>query len=238
MAPVERVAVVTGASRGIGRAIALALVREGAHVIGVARSANALVPIVQEVAALGGGFDPLALDLSDPDAAQELTRALDPWGRLDMLVGNAAILGPLAPVVEVKREAFERVLATNLTANWALLAALDPLLCRAEAGRALFMTAGAPREPFANVSAYATSKSGLEALVKTYALERRSTNVRANLFNPGPVRTDMRAEAVANDQPERLPTPEQVIPHIVPMLSRAFERSGVIYDFPTRSVIA
>jgi len=233
----ERVGVVTGASRGIGRAIALALVRDGVHVIGVARSAEALAPVAQEAAALGGGFDPLALDLADPDAADELAQVIDPWGRLDVLVGNAAILGPLAPVVQVGREAFERVLATNVTANWALLAALDPLLCRSEAGRALFMTAGAPREPFANVSAYATSKSGLEALIKTYALERQSSTVRANLFNPGPVRTDMRAEAVPNDQPERLPTPEQVVPYILPMLSRAFERSGVIYDFPTRAIL-
>jgi NAD(P)-dependent dehydrogenase (short-subunit alcohol dehydrogenase family) len=159
------------------------------------------------------------------------------WGRLDVLVGNAAILGPLAPITDLKREDFERVLAINLTANLSLLAELDPLLLRSHAGRALFMTAGAPREPFPRVAAYAASKAGLEALVKTYALEREGSVVKVNLFNPGPVRTDMRAEAVPNDKPELLPAPEQLMDEVLAMLSPDYGLSGVVSDFPSRTLV-
>ena len=204
----DRIALVTGASRGIGRAVALALARDGAHVVVAARTIGALEELDDEIRAGGGKATLLQLDLTKGDKIDQLGPTLfQRWGKLDILVGNAGILGPLSPLHHVTEDAWNQVIDINLTANWRLIRTLDPLLKRSEAGRAMFVTSGAASGKYAYWGPYAVSKAGLEALVKTYAHELEDTSVRVNLVNPGPVRTGMRAKAFPGEDPETLPAP-------------------------------
>ncbi|MEO1719730.1 MAG: SDR family oxidoreductase [Pseudomonadota bacterium] len=203
----NRIALVTGASRGLGRAIALALSDAGAHVIACARRRSALEDLDDEIHDRGGTATLLQLDLTVGDKVDAIGPTLfERYQRLDVFVGNAAILGTLSPTNHVKSDDWDRVIATNLTANWRLIRTLDPLLRASEAGRALFVTAEQARETPAYWAAYAASKSGLEGLVKTYAAEVQNSTVRANLLMPSPMRTDLRKQAYPGENP-LLPTP-------------------------------
>ena len=215
----DRIALVTGASRGIGRATALGLARAGAHVIATASNQGALEELDDEIAAAAGAPATLVpLDLKDGNGVDRLGAAIhERWGRLDVLVGNAAVLGPLSPVSHLDVKDWAKVLAVNLTANWRLLRSMDPLLRASDAGRAVFLTSGVARAPRAFWGAYAVSKAGLEALVATYADEVDHTPIRTALVNPGATRTRMRAEAFPGEDPETLPTPEQVAALVVEM---------------------
>ena len=216
----NRIALVTGASRGIGRAAAVALARSGAQVIATATNQGALEELDDEVrTGTGSGVTIVPLDLKDGDGLDRLGAAIhERWGRLDALVAAAGVLGPMSPLGHVEPKDWTRTLAVNLTANWRLIRSTDPLLRASDAGRAVFLTSGVAAEPRAFWGAYAVSKAGLEALVRTYADETETTAVRVALYNPGRTRTRMRAEGFPGEDPETLPTPESHAPAILDLL--------------------
>ncbi|AWI90606.1 oxidoreductase [Methylobacterium sp. DM1] len=233
-----RVAVVTGASRGIGRAAALALAGAGAHVVAVARTQGGLEELDDAIRQAGGQATLVPLDLTDFDAIDRLGAALhERWGRLDAVVGNAGILGNLMPISHVTPKAWDQVMAINVTANWRLIRSFDPLLQRSDAGRAIFVSSGAAAKCRAYWGAYAVSKAALEAMVRTYAAENERTGVRAMLLNPGPLRTRMRAAAMPGEDPATLKTPEELAPHFVRLASPAWNETGKLYDFPSDRVL-
>jgi NAD(P)-dependent dehydrogenase (short-subunit alcohol dehydrogenase family) len=226
-----RVAVVTGASRGIGYAAAVALAEAGAHVVAVARTVGGLEELDDAIKAKGGAATLVPLDLRDGAGIDRLGGAIyQRWGRLDMLLGNAGILGAVTPVAHLDPKVWDDVLATNLTANWRLIRSLDPLLRAADAGRALFISSGiaSARSPY--WSAYAVPKVALEALVAIYAAEIKNTKARANILNPGPLRTRLRAQANPGEDPATVRPPESVAPEILRMLSPEFTENGILRD--------
>jgi NAD(P)-dependent dehydrogenase (short-subunit alcohol dehydrogenase family) len=226
------VAVVTGASRGIGYALAKALAGEGAHVIAVARTVGGLEELDDEIRAAGGSATLVPADLKDFAAIDRLGEAIfERWKRLDVLVGNAGVLGQLSPLGHIKPEVWDEAVAVNLTANWRLIRSLDPLLRQAPAGRAVFVTTGATSKLPAYWGAYSATKAALEALVKTYAAEIAKTHVRANLLNPGATRTAMRAKAFPGEDPNTLPAPQEVAQAALPLCLPSCTSNGQIYTF-------
>lgn len=228
-----RIALVTGATRGIGRAVALALAAEGLHVILTGRVTSALEETDDAIRAIGGRATLVPLDLQQGDRVDGLGPTLyQRFGRLDVLVANAGILGPLSPLAHVTTDAWSSVLDINLTANWRLIRTLDPLLRRSSAGRAIFVTSGAAHGNHAYWGPYAVSKAGLEALVKTYAQEIANTPVRANLLDPGPIRTQMRAKAFPGENPQTLPAPEDIAPLFVELARPDCTANGERFSGP------
>ena len=211
-----RIALITGASRGIGAAVAKRFAAEGAHVVLVARTVGGLEEVDDEIRTARGGGDAagatlLPLDLRELDKIDMVGAALfERFGRLDILVGNAAMLGALTPVGHFDPEQWADVMAVNVTANWRLIRACDPLLQQSEAGRAIFVTSGVARTVLPYWGAYATSKAALEMLVKVYAAEIEHSAVRVNLADPGVARTAMRMQAMPGENPDTLPPPEDV----------------------------
>jgi NAD(P)-dependent dehydrogenase (short-subunit alcohol dehydrogenase family) len=228
----NRVALVTGASRGIGRAVALGLAREGAHVVLLARTTGGLEEVDDEIREAGGTATLVTLDLRKPDKVDALGPTLyQRWGKLDILVANAGVLGPISPLPHITADAWNEVIDINLTANWRLIRSLDPLLRRADAARAVFVSSGAATGKNAYWGPYAVSKAGLEALVKTYAHEVASTAIKVNILNPGPVRTTMRQRAFPGENPETLPAPEALVPLFLDLVDAGQSDSGQIYNF-------
>ena len=204
-----RVALITGASRGLGAAAAVAYAGEGAHCVLVARTVGGLEEVDDRIKTLGGSATLVPLDVTDGPGIDRLGAALyERYGRLDVLVGNAAILGTLSPVGHIEPKIFEQVMAVNVTANWRLIRSLDPLLRQSDAGRAIFVTSGIARRVVPYWGAYAASKAALDMLVGIYAAEVAHTNVRVNLFNPGPIRTALRAQAFPGEAPADQTPPE------------------------------
>jgi NAD(P)-dependent dehydrogenase (short-subunit alcohol dehydrogenase family) len=235
----NRIALVTGASRGIGHAAALALAKAGAHVIAVARTVGGLEELDDAIAAAGGSATLVPLDLKDHDGIARLGRALfDRYKKLDILVGNAGILGPLSPLSHVEPKAFDEVMAVNVTANWQLIRCMEPLLTQSDAGRAVFLTSGVSWLPRAYWGPYAMSKAAVNCMAQTWAAENATTNLRINLFAPGPIRTRMRAQAMPGEDPLSLDTPEQVADKIVELCLPAFTESGKVYSWPLKRLLA
>jgi NAD(P)-dependent dehydrogenase (short-subunit alcohol dehydrogenase family) len=229
-----RVALVTGASRGIGHAVAAALGAAGAHVIAVARTVGALEELDDQIKAAGGSATLVPLDLTDYPGIDRLGAAIHQrWGRLDMLVGNAGVLGAITPLSHLDPKVWDDAIAVNVTANWRLVRSLDPLLRQSDAGRALFITSGITKAYLPYWGAYAVSKAALEALARTYAAELALTRATANLFNPGPLRTRMRAEIAPGENANAQKPPEAVVPDILRMLAAGYTANGVLFDFPT-----
>jgi len=229
----DRIALVTGASRGIGYATAVALAKQGAHIVAVARTVGGLEELDDAIKAAGGAATLVPLDLKDYDGIDRLASALyDRFGRLDVLVGNAGILGPLSPLGHVERKAWDDVLAVNVTANWRLIAAMDPLLKYSDAGRVVMVSSGLATMALAYWGPYAVSKAALETLTRTYAAETATTNVRVNVFSPGPVRTRMRAQAMPGEDPMTLVLPDAVAEKIVELCLPSLQVSGQLYSFP------
>jgi NAD(P)-dependent dehydrogenase (short-subunit alcohol dehydrogenase family) len=230
----NRIALVTGASRGIGRAVAVGLAREGAHVVLLARTVGGLEEVDDEIRAFGGTATLVNLDLKQSDKVDALGPTLyQRWGKLDILVANAGVLGPLSPLPHITGDAWNEVIEVNLTANWRLIRSLDPVLRRSEAARAVFVSSGAALAKNAYWGPYAVSKAGLEALVKTYAHEVASTPIKVNLLNPGPVRTTMRQRAFPGENPATLPEPEALVPLFLDLVDAGQTESGRVYDFKT-----
>jgi len=233
-----RIALVTGASRGIGAATALALARAGAHVVAVARTVGGLEELDDAIRAVGGSATLVPLDMTDFAGLARLAGALkERYGRLDILVGNAAVAGPSSPLDHIMLKDWEEVMKVNVTANWQLICAMDTLLRRSDAGRAVFLTSGAAHNMRPYRGVYATSKAALEAVVRTYAAETERTAVRVNLFNPGPTRTRMRAQVMPGEDPMTLPPPEQAAERIVALCMPEFSETGRIYDFRARKLM-
>ncbi len=226
-----KVVLVTGASRGIGYAAALEAARRGAHIIAVARTVGGLEELDDAVVALGGSTTLVPMDLRDGDAIDRLGAAIfERWGHLDGLIANAGQLGVLSPVAHIKPTDFDKVLAVNVTANYRLLRSLDLLLRQSEAGRAVFVSSSSARSARPFWGLYAASKAALDALVKSYAGEIAQTNVRANIFYPGAVRTAMRAKAMPGENPETLPQPSEIAPKLVELLSPSLNEQGRLFD--------
>lgn len=239
--PLEgRIALVTGASRGIGRSVALALAGAGAHVIAAARTVGALEALDDEIRALGGTATLVPIDLKDLEAVDRFAPAIaQRWEKLDILVGNAGLLGPISPVAHIEPKIFDDVFRVNLTANFRLLRALDPALRAADAGRVLMITSGAARRVRAYWGAYAASKAALEALVRAYAAETVNiTNVRAMLVDPGRMRTAMRAAAMPGEDATTLPHPDAIVPAILKLVAPEWTETGKIYEVETGNLIA
>ena len=206
-----KIALVTGASRGIGAAVAKRLAAEGAHVIITARTVGGLEEVDDAIRTLGGSATLVPLDLRQMDMIDALGGQIyERFGKLDILVGNAATLGTLSPVAHASPAEFEDVMTINLTANYRLIRSCDPLLRAADAGRVIMVTSGAAVAPISYWGAYATSKAALEHLTLTYAAEVASTNIRVNLIDPGATATNMRAKAFPAEDPRGLPTPESI----------------------------
>ncbi|HYX02554.1 MAG TPA: SDR family NAD(P)-dependent oxidoreductase, partial [Reyranella sp.] len=204
-----RLALITGASRGLGAATALAYAREGAHCILLARTVGGLEEVDDQIKAIGGSATLVPLDVTDGPGIDRLGAALhERYRRLDVLVGNAAILGTLSPIGHIEPEVFEQVMAVNVAANWRLIRSLDPLLRQSLAGRAIFVTAGVSRRALPYWGAYAASKAALDMLAGIYAAEVAHTNVRVNLFDPGPMRTGLRAQAFPGEDPAKQTPPQ------------------------------
>lgn len=234
-----RLALVTGATRGIGRAVALAFAKAGAHVILTGRTAGALTEVDDEIRSVTGkpdGATLITLNLKHGDKIDSLGPSLyTRFGKLDVVVSCAGILGTLTPVGHISTDAWAEVMDVNLTANMRLLRTLHPLLERSDAGRAIFVTSGAAVAKNAYWAPYAVSKAGLDALVKTYALEVANTNVRANLLSPGPIATAMRAKAFPGEDASTLKTAADIAPAFIKLADPKLTENGRIYDAKTTS---
>ncbi len=228
-----RIAVITGASRGIGAAVAKRFAAEGAHVVLIARTVGGLEEVDDSIRQAGG--TPATLvpqDLREFDAIDRLGASLyERFGHIDILVGNAGVLGTLGPVGHIRPDDWAEVIDINLTANWRLIRSLDPLLRQSDAGRAIFVTSGAAARAHAYWGAHAISKAALEMLVRTYAAEIGKTPVRANLIDPGAVRTVMRAKAFPGENSDDLTLPEAVSDVFVKMALPSCQRNGEIVRF-------
>lgn len=222
-----RAAFITGASRGIGRAVAERFAREGAQVIAAARTQGALEELDDAMKAEGLSVILAPGDLSDPAAADAAAAAVhERFGRLDALIANAGLLGALAPAAQIRPDEWARVMEVNVNANWRLIRAFDPLLKASDSGRAVFVTSGVTENPRPYWGAYAVSKTALEVLVRIYAGETEKTRVRVNLLDPGRVRTRMRAEAYPGEDPETVKPPEAAADAFVDLAAAGCARHG------------
>ena len=227
-----KTALVTGASRGLGRAAALALAKQGAHIIATARTQGGLEELDDEIKAAGSSATLVPMDIMDYPAIDRLGAAIfERWKKLDILIGNAGLLGKLTPLPHIEPKSWDDVMAVNVTANYRLIRSMDPLLRMAAHGRAIFMTSGLAYKCFPYWGTYSISKAALEAMVKTYAAEMETTSVRANCFSPGPTRTKMRASAMPGEDPMSIPSPEEVAAQIVPMCLEGFTDNGAVYKY-------
>ena len=225
-----RIALVTGATRGIGRAVALRYAAEGAQTVLAARTVGGLEEVDDEIRA-AGGLKPLLvpLDLREFDNIDLLGRGLyGRYGRLDVLVGNAGLLGTLSPVGHIPPDTWQHVYDLNVTANYRLIRSLDPLLRQSEAGRAIFVTSGAAQKAMAYWAVYASTKAALDMLVKCYAAEITKTEVKANLLSPGPIRTGLREQAFPGEDPMTLRAPEEIADAFVELASPECSKNGEI----------
>lgn len=227
----DKVALVTGASRGIGYQIAKGLAAEGAHVIALARTVGGLEELDDEIKSAGGSATLVPLDLTDMGGIDRLGGAInDRWGRLDVLVSNAGMLGVLAPIGHIEAKTFEKTMTVNVTATWRLIRSVDPLLRKAQAGRAIVISSGAAHSARAFWSLYAASKAASEALVRSWANETQNLPLRVNSVNPGATRTAMRSQAMPGEDPKSLPTAREVAAKIVPLAFSSVTETGKLFD--------
>jgi NAD(P)-dependent dehydrogenase (short-subunit alcohol dehydrogenase family) len=200
----------------------------------VARTVGGLEELDDEIQELGSSATLVPLDLKDGEAIDRLGAAIfERWGLLDGLIANAGLLGVLSPLPHISPEEFETVMAINVTANFRLIRSLDLLLRQSDAGRAVFVSSGAARSARPYWGLYAATKAALDAMVKSWSGEIVQTNVRANVFYPGAVRTAMRAKAMPGEDPETLPAPAEIAPKLVDMIAPGFGENGKLYDIGT-----
>ena len=225
----DRIALITGASRGIGAAVARRFAAEGAHVVLVGRTVGGLEEVDDTVRAAGSTATLVDIDITQPGKIEEMAQAIaSRFGRLDILVGNAGTLGAMTPLAHLDPKLWDESIALNLTANWRLIRAFDPLLRASDAGRAMFVSSGAARRARAYWGVYATTKAALEMLVQTYVCETEKTAIRVNLIDPGATRTRMRAQAYPGEDPDSLPPPEAITEVFVELAEAACSRHGEV----------
>lgn len=228
----QKLALVTGATRGIGYHCALRLADHGYHIVAVGRTQGGLEELDDEIQKKGGQATLVPLDITDMDAIDRMGAAIaERWGKLDALVGNAGILGKMMPLTHAKPKDFDKVMATNLTANWRLLRSFDPLLRQSDAGRAVFVTSSVASTPRAFWGAYAISKAALENMVRIYAKEMESTSIKANIFDPGGTATAMRAQAMPGEDPSTLPSAAEVGVKLAETVLPSVDHNGAVYSF-------
>ena len=233
----SRIALVTGASRGIGYATSVALAKAGAHVVAVARTQGGLEELDDEIRKAGGSATLVPLSLTDYEGIARLGAALhERHGKLDILLGNAGTAGPSSPLGHIDLKPWNDVMAVNVTANFQLIRCMDPLLRASDAGRAVFVTSGVAHKANAYLGPYAASKAALEALVRSWANETANTALRVNLFSPGPIRTRMRAQVFPGEDPMTLDTPDMAAEFIVPMCAPEWTETGKLYDYKARAL--
>ena len=227
-----KIALITGASRGIGRAVALRYAQEGAHVILVARTVGALEEIDDEIKAIGGAATLVPMDLREFDKIDQMGQALyDRFGKIDILVGNAGVLGDMTPMAHLKVKMWNEVMDVNVTANWRLIRSIEPLLRQSDAGRAIFLSSGTTKGPRAFWAAYAVSKAALENMVQTWAMELGKTNIKTNLIDPGATRTRLRAQAYPGENPDTLKEPKVLTDLFVELALPTCDKQGEVVRY-------
>jgi len=225
-----RIALVTGASRGIGYFTALALAKAGAHVIASARTLGGLEELDDEIKAAGGSATLVPFDLADMAAIDKLGGAINErWGKLDILVANAGVLGTISPIGHVEAKVFEKVMTINVTATWRLIRSVEPLLIKSDAGRALLLSSGAAHKCKPFWGPYSASKAAVEALARTWAHETQRLPLRILSVDPGATRTAMRALAVPGEDPETLPHPSEVADALLSLTGPDQRETGKLY---------
>lgn len=230
-----RVALVTGASRGIGYFLARELAACGAHVIAVARTTGGLEELDDEIKTGGGTATLVPLDLTDMAGIDRMGGAIhERWSKLDILVANAGVLGTISPVGHVEAKVFDKVMAVNVTATWRLMRTTEPLLRASDAGRAIVLSSGAAHSCKPFWGPYSASKAAVEALARTWAAENEKFGLKVNSVNPGATRTAMRAQAMPGEDPETLPHPQEVAKTILPLASPALKETGKLFDVPAK----
>lgn len=235
----DRLAVITGASRGIGRAVALGMAAEGAHVILIARTVGGLEEVDDEIRKVGGKATLVPMDLTDFAAIDRLGATIfERWGKLDILVANAGLLGTLTPLSHMEPKDWDKTLAVNVTANYRLIRSLEPLLKRSNAGRAVFVTSGAAHKCKAYWGGYSVTKAALDAMMKTWAAECEKTAIRVNSVSPGPTRTAMRKKAMPGEDPTTLTKPANLVPLFIELALPSNERHGEIVEYQKKQAKA
>jgi NAD(P)-dependent dehydrogenase (short-subunit alcohol dehydrogenase family) len=235
----NRIALVTGASRGIGYHVAKQMAAAGAHVIAVARSVGGLEELDDEIKAAGGQATLVPLDVADMPAIDRLGGAINErWGKLDILVANAAILGVISPIGHVEAKTFEKVMAINVTSTWRLIRSVDPLLRNSDAGRAIIVSSSAAHAGRAFWAPYAASKAAVEALARSWADETRNMPLRVNAFDPGRTRTAMRAQAMPGEDPNTVPHPSEIAAKLIPLAGPSLTETGLIFQARTGRFVA
>lgn len=226
----DRIALVTGASRGIGYFTALELAKAGAHVIACARTVGGLEDLDDAIQAVGGSATLVPFDLTDMQAIDRLGASIfERWGKLDILVANAGILGIISPIGHVEAKVFEKVMLTNVTATWRLIRSVEPLLLKSDAGRALILSSGAAHKCRPFWGPYSASKAAVEALARTWAAEQQRTALKVNSIDPGATRTAMRAQAMPGEDPEALPHPTDVAKAMLHLASPDMQDTGRLF---------
>lgn len=225
-----RIALVTGASRGIGYFTALALAKQGAHVIAVARTSGGLEDLDDAIQEAGGSATLVPMDVTDFPAIDRLGAAINErWGKLDILLANAAVLGTISPVGHVEAKTFDKVMAVNVTATWRIMRSVEPLLVKSDAGRALILSAGVAHSARAFWGPYAASKAAVETLARVWAAETAKTGLTVNAVDPGATRTAMRALAVPGEDPGDLPHPSEVAEKLLPLCAPECTETGKLF---------
>ncbi|GAC1042716.1 SDR family NAD(P)-dependent oxidoreductase [Rhizobium sp. No.120] len=226
----DKIALVTGASRGIGYFTALELAKAGAHVIACARTVGGLEELDDAIKAAGGSATLVPFDLADMNAIDALGASIfERWGKLDILVANAGVLGVISPIGHVEAKVFEKVMTINVTATWRLIRSVEPLLTRAEAGRAVILSSAAAHRCRPFWGPYSASKAAVEALARTWAGETQSTPLRITSVDPGATRTAMRAQAMPGEDPDTLPHPREVAQAILPLVGSDVTETGKLF---------
>src|SRR3954465_815652 len=235
----DRIALVTGASRGIGHATALALAKAGAHVVAIARTVGGLEELDDAIKAAGGTATLVPLDLKDYEGIDRPGASLpERFGPPGVRVANAGLPGRLSPMSQGEPKVFDDVMAINVTANYRLIRSLDPLLQKSDAGRAVFLPSGAAWTPMAYWGPYSVSKAAVELMARIYAAETATTKLRVNIFNPGPIRTRMRATAMPGEDPMTLDTPENAAEKIVDLCLPTYTETGTLYNYRVKKFLA
>lgn len=232
-----KIALVTGASRGLGRDMAVHLAREGAHIIATARTQGGLEELDDAIRAVGSSATLVPLDVRDHDGIDRLGAAIfERWQKLDIFVGNAGALGKITPLAHVDPKVWAESIDVNITSNYRFIRSLDPLLRAADWARVVFVTSGLAFKCTPYWGAYSVGKAGLEAIMRTYANEMATTNVRTNCFSPGATRTKMRATAMPGEDPMTLPTPEEVSAQMIAMCLEEFVDNGGVWKYDAKGL--
>jgi len=226
----DRIALVTGASRGIGYHTALELAKAGAHVIACARTVGGLEELDDAIKAVGGSATLVPFDLADMQAIDTLGASIfERWGKLDILVANAGILGVISPIGHVEAKVFEKVMTINVTATWRLIRSVEPLLAKSDQGRAVIMSSAAAHKCRPFWGPYSASKAAVEALARTWAGETQRLPLRVVSVDPGATRTAMRAQAMPGEDPSTLPHPSEVAARILPLCGPELTETGKLF---------